>query len=114
MAAQLDLNTMYSVRPNTEVIPYFMPSSFRYGVLRDPQGTKYPHICQNEDLGAFNFFEASSIRKVGNKYVSIYSGYSGPDYGLSSTNSASRYAYGDNPLGQWKSGGALFDSRAPV
>lgn len=114
MAAQLDLNTMYSVRPNTEVIPYFMPSSFRYGVLRDPQGTKYPHICQNEDLGAFNFFEASSIRKVGNKYVSIYSGYSGPDYGLSSTNSALRYAYGDTPLGPWKSGGVLVDSRAPV
>ena len=114
LAAQLDQNTMYSVRPGTEVIPYFMPSSSRYGVLRDPEGTLYPHIYPGEDLGTFNFFEASSIRKIGNKYVTIYSGYSGPDYGLSSTNSALRYAYGDSPLGPWKSGGVLVDSRAPV
>lgn len=114
LAAQLDQNTMYSVRPGTEVIPYFMPSSSRYGVIRDPKGTQYPHIYPGEDLGRFNFFEASSIRKVGNKYVSIYSGYSGPDYGLSSTNSALRYMYGDTPLGPWKSGGVLVDSRAPV
>ena len=114
LAAQLDQNTMYSVRPGTDVIPYFMPSSSRYGVLRDPEGTLYPNIYPGEDLGTFNFFEASSIRKVGNKYVSIYSGYSGPDYGLSSTNSALRYAYGDSPLGPWKSGGVLVDSRAPV
>jgi len=62
----------------------------------------------------FNFFEAASIRKIGNKYVWVYSGYSGPDYGLSSTNSALRYAYGDSPLGPWKSGGVLVDSRAVV
>jgi len=114
LAAELDPNTMYSVRPGTEIIPYFMPSSVRYGELRDPKGTQYPHIYPDEDLGKFNFFEASSIRKVGNKYVSIYSGYSGPDYGLSSTNSALRYAYADTPLGPWKSGGVLVDSRAPV
>ena len=114
LAAQLDQNTMYSVRPGTEIIPYFMPSSSRYGVIRDPEGTSYPHIYPGEDLGTFNFFEASSIRKIGNKYVTIYSGYSGPDYGLSSTNSALRYAYGDSPLGPWKSGGVLVDSRAPV
>ncbi len=114
LAAQLDQNTMYSLRPGTEIIPYYMPASFRYGVLRDPEGTVYPHIYPGEDLGAFNFFEASSIRKIGNKYVSVYSGYSGPDYGLGSTNSALRYAYGDSPLGPWKSGGVLVDSRAPV
>ncbi|MDL2309740.1 hypothetical protein LJC39_01295 [Parabacteroides sp. OttesenSCG-928-B22] len=114
LAAQLDQNTMYSVRPGTQIIPYFMPSSTRYGEIRDPEGTTYPHIYPGEDLGRFNFFEASSIRKVGNKYVTIYSGYSGPDYGLSSTNSALRYAYGDTPLGPWKSGGVLVDSRAPV
>lgn len=114
MGAQLDQNTMYSVRPGTEVIPYVMPSSSRYGVLRDPAGTEYPHIYPGEDLGRFNFFEASSIRKVGNKYVMVYSGYSGPDYGLSSTNSALRYCYGDTPLGPWKSGGVVVDSRAPV
>ena len=113
-AAQLDQNTMYSVRPGTELIPYFMPASSKYGTLRDPLETSYTQIYPEENLGAFNFFEASSIRKVGNKYVIIYSGYSGPDYGLSSTNSALRYAYGDTPLGPWKSGGVLVDSRAPV
>jgi hypothetical protein len=114
MGAQLDQNTMYSVRPGTEIIPYVMPSSVRYNLLRDPAGTEYPYIYPGEDLGRFNFFEASSIRQVGNKYVLVYSGYSGPEYGLSSTNSALRYAYGDTPLGPWKSGGVLVDSRAPV
>ena len=113
-AAQLDQNTMYSVRPGTEVIPYFMPAGTPDGRIRGPQGTTYPCIYPGEDLKAFNFFEASSIRRVGNKYVTIYSGYSGPEYGLGNSNSTLRYAYADTPLGPWKSGGVLVDSRAPV
>lgn len=113
-AGQLDQNTMYSLRPGTEAIGYFIPASSRYGAIRDPEGTTYPAVYPGEDLGSFNFFEAASIRQVGNKYVWVYSGYSGPDYGLSSTNSALRYAYGDSPLGPWKSGGVLVDSRAVV
>lgn len=114
LAAELDQNTMYSLRPGTEIIDYFIPASSRYGVIRDPEGTEYPNVYPGEDLNTFNFFEAASIRKIGNKFVWVYSGYSGPDYGLSSTNSALRYAYGDSPLGPWKSGGVLVDSRAPV
>ena len=113
-AAELDPNTMYSVRPGTEKINHFIPASFRYGVIKDPEGTTYPSIYEDEDLGAFNFFEAASIRKIGNKYVWVYSGYSGPDYGLGSTDSTLRYAYGDTPLGPWRNGGVLVDSRAPV
>ncbi|MBN1781369.1 hypothetical protein JW948_09610 [bacterium] len=113
-AGQLDQNTMYSIRPGKEVIDRFIPASLRYGVLRDPEGTVYPHVYPDQDLGLFNFFEAASIRKIGNKYLWVYSGYSGPDYGLASTNSALRYAYGDSPLGPWKSGGVLVDSRAIV
>jgi hypothetical protein len=113
-AGQLDQKTMYSLRPGTEAIGYFIPASSRYGVVRDPQGTTYPAVYPGEDLGTFNFFEAASIRKIGNKYVWAYSGYSGPEYGLGSTNSALRYAYGDSPLGPWKSGGVLVDSRGPV
>ena len=113
-AGQLDPKTMYSLRPGTEIIPYFIPASSRYGVVKDPAGTTYPALFPGEDLGSFNFFEAASIRKIGNKYVWVYSGYSGPEYGLSSTNSALRYAYGDSPLGPWKSGGVLVDSRGPV
>ncbi|WP_216640382.1 hypothetical protein [Sphingobacterium sp. B29] len=114
MAAQLDQKTMYSLRPGTEIINYLLPASARYGELRDPKGTAYPNIFEGEDLGTFNFFEASSIRKVGNKYVSVYSGYSGPEYGVGSSNSTLRYAVADSPLGPWKSGGVLVDSRAPV
>lgn len=113
-AAQLDQNTMYSLRPGTKVIERLLPAGKRYGEIRDPEGTEFPQIYPGQDLGTFNFFEASSIRKVGNKYVSIYSGYSGPDYGISSSNSTLRYAVGDSPLGPWKIGGVLVDSRAPV
>lgn len=113
-AAQLDQNTMYSVRPGTEIIPYFIPASLRYGAIRDPKGTEYPALYKGQKPEDFNFFEASSIRKVGNKYVMIFSGYSGPDYGLGSTNSTLRYAYGDSPLGPWRSGGVLVDSRGVV
>ena len=113
-AAQIDQNTMYSVRPGTQVIPYFIPASSRYGVVRDPAGTTYPSLSVGEDLGSYNFFEAASIRKVGNKFVFVYSGYSGPEYGLGSTNSALRYAYGDTPFGPLKAGGVLVDSRGVV
>jgi hypothetical protein len=114
VAGQLDQNTMYSLRPGTKAVNFFIPASSRYGVIRDPEGTTYPSVYPGQDLGMFNFFEAASIRKIGNKYVWVYSGYSGPDYGLGSTNSALRYAYGDSPLGPWKSGGVLVDSRAVV
>jgi len=113
-AVQLDPATMYSARPGTKVIPYFIPASKRYGEIRDPKGTQYPALYKEQKPEDFNFFEASSIRQVGNKYVMIFSGYSGPDYGLGSTNSTLRYAYGDTPLGPWRSGGVLVDSRGVV
>ena len=114
LAAELDQTTMYTLRPGTEVIDYFLPASSRYGVVRDPEGTEYSAIYPGEDLSGFNFFEASSIRKIGNKYVTVFSGYSGPDYGVSSTNSTLRYAVGDSPLGPWRAGGVLVDSRGIV
>ena len=113
-AIELDPDTMYSLRPGTQIHDYFIPASARYGVVRDPEGTEYPSLYKGQNPGEFNFFEASSIRQVGNKYVMVFSGYSGPDYGLESTNSALRYAYGDSPLGPWRSGGVLVDSRGVV
>jgi len=113
-AAQLDQNTMYSLRPGTEIVNFMIPASARYGVIKDPAGTVYPNVYAGQDLGTFNFFEASSIRKVGNKYITVFSGYSGPEYGVGSSNSTLRYAVADSPLGPWKSGGVLVDSRAPV
>ena len=113
-ACELDQNTMYSMRPGTQLHDYFIPASASYGKVRDPEGTEYPALYKGQNPGDFNFFEASSIRQVGNKYVMVFSGYSGPDYGQGSTNSALRYAFGDSPLGPWRSGGVLVDSRGVV
>ncbi|MCQ2203772.1 MAG: hypothetical protein MJZ15_04945 [Bacteroidales bacterium] len=113
-AFELDQDNMYAVRPGTEIHDNFIPASRSYGQPRDPEGTKYEALYKGQNPGDFNFFEASSIRQVGNKYVMVFSGYSGPDYGLGSTNSALRYAFGDSPLGPWRSGGVLVDSRGVV
>ena len=113
-AYELDQDNMYGVRPGTEIRDYFLPASERYGVIRDPEGTQYPALYKGQNPGDFNFFEASSIRQVGNKYVMVFSGYSGPEYGQGSTNSVLRYAFGDSPLGPWRSGGVLVDSRGIV
>lgn len=112
-AAQIDQSTMWSVRPGTEIVPYFIPASFRYGMVRQIPNATFA-IYEGENLGDFNFFEASSIRQVGNKYVWVFSGHSGPDYGLESSNATLRYAFSDSPMGPWKSGGVLVDARGPV
>lgn len=113
-AFELDQNNMYAKRPGTEIIDPFIPASSRDGKLLDKEGSVYKALYKGQNPLDFNFFEASSIRQVGNKYVMVFSGYSGPDYGLGSTNSALRYAFGDSPLGPWRSGGVLVDSRGVV
>lgn len=113
-ACQLDPQTMYSKRPGTELIDPFIPASSRDGKLLDKEGSEYKALYKGQNPLDFNFFEASSIRQVGNKYVMVFSGYSGKEYGLGNTNSALRYAYGDSPLGPWRSGGVLVDSRGVV
>ena len=113
-ACELDQETMYSKRPGTELIDPFIPASSRDGKLLDKEGSDYKALYKGQNPLDFNFFEASSIRQVGNKYVMVFSGYSGKEYGLDNTNSALRYAYGDSPLGPWRSGGVLVDSRAVV
>ena len=113
-ACELDPKTMYSKRPGTELIDPFIPASSRDGKLLDKEGSEYKALYKEQNPLDFNFFEASSIRQVGNKYVMVFSGYSGKEYGLGTTNSALRYAYGDSPLGPWRSGGVLVDSRGVV
>ena len=113
-ACELDQNTMYSKRPGTELIDPFIPASSHDGKLLDKPGSEYKALYKGQNPLDFNFFEASSIRQVGNKYVMVFSGYSGKEYGLGNTNSALRYAYGDSPLGPWRSGGVLVDSRGVV
>ena len=88
-AFELDQETMCLKREGREVLDGFIPD-------------------------AMQFFEASSIRQIGNKYVMIYSGFSGPEYGQGRSNSTLRYAYGDSPIGPWTSGGVLVDSRGVI
>ena len=113
-ACELDQNTMYSKREGTELIDPFIPACSADGRLLDKKGSEYKALYKGQDPLDFNFFEASSIRQVGNKYVMVFSGYSGKEYGLGNTNSALRYAFGDSPLGPWRSGGVLVDSRGVV
>ena len=113
-ACELDQNTMYSKREGTELVDPFIPASSADGRLLDKAGSEYKALYKGQNPLDFNFFEASSIRQIGNKYVMVFSGYSGKEYGLGNTNSALRYAYGDSPLGPWRSGGVLVDSRGVV
>jgi hypothetical protein len=93
MAAELDPATMATVMPGTKVVD---------GMI---SGHKEP--------GKFRFFEASSIRKVKDKYVFIYSRFTEEgEFGLPTTNYTLAYAYSDKPLGPWTYGGTIIDGRA--
>jgi hypothetical protein len=62
--------------------------------------------------GKFRFFEASSIRKIKDKYVFIYSRFTEEgEFGLPMSNYTLAYAYSDNPLGPWTYGGTIIDGR---
>ena len=113
-AFELDPTTMFSVRPGTKVHDPFLPAQRSAGGAMQEDTAHYEALFAGERPSDFGFFEASSIRQVGNKYVMVYSGFSGPEYGLGRTNSTLRYAYGDTPLGPWRSGGVLVDSRGVV
>ena len=91
-AAELDPATMATVKPGAKVVEDMV------------SGRKQP--------GQFRFFEASSIRKVKDKYVFIYSRWTKDgEFGLPETNYTLAYAYSDSPLGPWTYGGTLIDGR---
>lgn len=90
--AELDPATMCTVKPGTEVVTDMVS-----------------HYKQD---GIFRFFEASSIRKIEDKYVFIYSRWTNEgEFGLKSTNYTLAYAYSDNPLGPFTYGGTIIDGR---
>lgn len=93
--AELDPVTMASVKPGTQIVRNMI--------------SDYKHD------GVFRFFEASSMRKIGDKYVFIYSRYTndGED-GLPRSNNTLAYAYSDNPLGPFTYGGTIIDGREPA
>ena len=90
--AELDPETMATVKPGTEIVEDMVSGRFQKGI--------------------FSFFEASSIRKIKDKYVFIYSRFTKDgEYGLPVSNYTLAYAYSDKPLGPWTYGGTIIDAR---
>ncbi len=92
-AAEFDPTTMATVKPGTKIVEDII------------SGRNQP--------GRFRFFEASSIRKIKDKYVFIYSRFTEDgEFGLPTSNYTLAYCYSDNPLGPWTYGGTIIDGRA--
>ena len=92
-AAEFDPETMATVKPGTEIVEDM--------------------ISGRNQEGVFSFFEASSIRKIKDKYVFIYSRFTKDgEFGLPVSNYTLAYAYSDAPLGPWTYGGTIIDGRA--
>lgn len=90
--AELDTSTMATLKPGTEIVE---------------------NLIGNEDADSdFRFYEASSMRKIGDKYVLIYSRWSKEgEWGMPRSNYTLAYAYSDNPLGPFTYGGTIIDAR---
>lgn len=90
--AELDPETMATVKPGADIVTDLIPS------------------CKQDTV--FRFFEASSMRKIKDKYVLIYSRITKPgEWGLPSTNYTLAYAYSTSPLGPFTYGGTIIDGR---
>ena len=91
-AAELDPATMATVKPGTKIVEDMIPG------------------CKQDRM--YRFFEASSIRKIKDKYVFIYSRFTNEgEFGLPTTNYTLAYCYSNNPLGPWTYGGTIIDGR---
>lgn len=90
--AELDPATMATVKPGTSII--------------DDAFLDY------EDDDQIRFFEASSMRKINDKYIFIYSRKTRDgEFGLGKSTATLAYLYSDNPLGPWTYGGTIIDAR---
>ena len=95
MGAEIDPATMCTVKPGTKAVDGMIPG------FQEQPGNK------------FRFFEASSIRKIKDKYVFIYSRFTEDgEFGLPTSNYTLAYCYSDQPLGPWTYGGTIIDGRA--
>ncbi len=90
-----------------------------YAAELDPETMATPIMTPIKELipgyeqdSIFRFFEASSMRKVGDKYVLVYSRFTNPgEFGLDMSNYTLAYAYSDYPLGPFTYGGTIIDGR---
>lgn len=93
-----------------------------YGAEFDPEtmatvkpGCQPVHnmVSGQHQEGIFKFFEASSMRKIKDKYVFIYSRMMPEgEFGMPQCNYNLAFAYSDSPLGPFTYGGTLIDARA--
>jgi hypothetical protein len=91
-AAEFDPATMATVKPGTKIVEDMISGRYQEG--------------------EFSFFEASSIRKIKDKYVFIYSRFTKDgEFGLPVSNYTLAYCYSDTPLGPWTYGGTIIDGR---
>ncbi len=90
--AELDPETMCTVRKGAQVV-------------RDM-------VSNLNQESVFRFFEASSLRKIKDKYVFIYSRWTAEgEFGLPGANNTLAYAWSNSPLGPWTYGGTIIDAR---
>ncbi|WRS28661.1 family 43 glycosylhydrolase [Oscillospiraceae bacterium MB08-C2-2] len=90
--AELDPTNMHSIKPGTQTITNM--------------------IGNRKSSEPFQFFEASSMRKIKDKYVFIYArgGLSSEAQYNSTGVCMLAYAYGDSPLGPFTYGGVIVDA----
>ncbi len=90
--AELDPATMATVKPGC-------------GIVTDL-------VSGLDQPGQGHFYEASSIRKIKDKYVLVYSRRApAGEWGMPESNYTLAYAYADNPLGPYTYGGTIIDAR---
>lgn len=82
-------------------------------MAEDYDPTKF-NIAQDKNTKKWGFFEASSIRKVGNKYVFIYSRNGLHEEPTGKNYSQLAYGYSDSPEGPWTWGGIIVDAAGEV
>ena len=106
--ARLDPANMASLLPG-ETVHKNIPS-YDQMTAADYNPADY-NIAQDENVGKWGFFEASSIRKVGNKYVFIYSRNGLPSEPTGKNYNQLAYGYSDSPAGPWTWGGIIVDAQ---
>lgn len=91
--AELDPETMCTLKEGTSIVEDMIPG------------------CRQDDK--FRFFEASSMRKIKDKYVMVYSRWTKDgDFGLPESNYTLAYCWSNSPLGPFTYGGTIIDARA--
>ncbi len=105
--AELNPEDMSTLKEGTEIHLNLPTRSDIDSPNYDP--TRY-NIVQDEFVDKWGFFEAPSIRKIGNKYMLLFSRRGNYDEATGCTTSQLAYGYSDSPAGPWKWGGIIVDA----